>query len=104
MNPLHAHDRIVAALHKAMLDPARWPAASALIDEALGAGSNTLGVSEGSGAGTHLHFAGFYQRGERRPDLEREYFEHYHALDERVPRIRELPAGRLVHVPDLYTP
>ena len=103
MNPSDAFDRIVAALHQAMLDDSLWPAASALIDDALAAGSNTLGVSEGAGDDTRVHFAGFYRRGQRRPDLERQYFDHYHALDERVPRIRALPAGRLIHVPDLYT-
>ena len=33
---LNAFERILAALHEAALDPARWPGASALIDEALG--------------------------------------------------------------------
>ena len=41
--------------------------------------------------------------GQRREDLEREYLENYHPNDERVPRFRQLPAGRLVHVNDLYT-
>ena len=44
-----------------------------------------------------------YNRGQRREDLEREYLENYHATDERVPRFRQLPGGRLVHVKDLHT-
>ena len=50
-----------------------------------------------------LLFVGLYYRGQRREDLEREYLEHYHAIDERVPRFRQLPVSRLVHINDLYT-
>ena len=42
-------------------------------------------------------------RGQRREDLEREYLGVYHPIDERVPRVRQLPDSRLVHVHDLYT-
>ncbi len=48
-------------------------------------------------------FVGLYYRGQRREDLEREYLEIYHPIDERVPRFRQLPDSRLVHVTDLYT-
>ena len=48
-------------------------------------------------------FIGLYYRGQRREDLEREYLDTYHALDERVPRFRQLPARRLVHITALYT-
>ena len=47
--------------------------------------------------------SGFYYRGQRREDLEREYLKTYHPIDERVPRFRQLPARRLVHITDLYT-
>ena len=103
MNPLDAFDRIVALLHRAMLDDAHWPAATALIDQAVGSRSTSLGVGEGSGADARVNFAGLYRRGERQRDLERQYFEDYFAIDERVPRLRALPAGKLIHVPDLYT-
>ena len=103
MNPQVAFDRVVASLHQAMLDDAHWPAASALIDEAVGARSNGLSVSEGFGDDARVYFAGFYRHGERRRDLERHYFEGHFAVDERVPRLRALPAGKLNYVPDLYT-
>ena len=102
MNPLDAFDRIVASLHQAMLDDAHWPAATALIEQAVGSRSNGLGVSGGSGDDARVYFAGFYRRGERRQDLERQYFEDYFAIDERVPRLQAVPAGTLIHVPDLY--
>ena len=36
-------------------------------------------------------FVGLYYRGQRREDLEQKYFEVYHPIDERVPRLRQLP-------------
>ncbi|MCY4616564.1 MAG: helix-turn-helix transcriptional regulator [Chloroflexi bacterium] len=94
---------LLAALHDATLDDARWPAASALIDEACGIRGNGRVVGEGSKDDIQARFIGFYHRGQRREDLEREYLEDYHPTDERVPRFRQLPDGRLAHVTDLYT-
>ena len=65
--------------------------------------SNGLLVREGPKDDFRVLFVGAYWRGQRREDLEREYLENYHPNDERVPRFRQLPAGRLVHVNDLYT-
>ena len=48
-------------------------------------------------------FVGLYYRGQRREDLEREYLEVYHPIDERVPRVRQLSDSRVVHITDLYT-
>ena len=95
--------RILASLHEATLDDARWPAASALIDAACEVRGNALLVGEGSGREARLVFTFFSYRGQRREDLEREYLEIYHPLDERVPRLRQLPDGHLVHVSGLYT-
>ena len=103
MSPLDAFDRILRSLHRAMLDDVHWPATSALIDEVCGMKGNGLAVSGGSGDDHRVYFAGIYRRGERRRDLEREYFELFFAGDERVPRLRQAPAGQLIHVPDLYT-
>ena len=47
--------------------------------------------------------ARFCYRGELRPDLQREYFEVFYPVDERIPRLRHLPDGRVVHVSSLYT-
>ena len=103
MNPLDAFDGILRSLHQAMLDDAHWPATAALIDEACGMGGNGLAVGGDSGDDVRLYFAGLYRRGERRQDLEREYFEVYYPHDERAPRLRRAPDGQLIHVPDLYT-
>ena len=103
MSGQDAFERILASLYDAMLDDTYWPAASALIDEACGSTGNALLVGKGPKDDLRVLFVGLYYRGQRREDLEREYLEIYHPIDERVPRVRQLPDSRLVHVTDLYT-
>ena len=99
-----AFERFVLSLHDSMLDDTNWPVTSALIDEACDLTGNTIMVGEGPRDDRRVQFVGLYQQGERRHDLEREYLTTYHPIDERVPRIRQLPDSRLVHVNDQYTP
>ena len=94
----------MASLYDATLDDRHWPATSALIDEACGLTGNALMVGEGPQDDIRALFVGLYYRGQRREDLERQYLETYHPVDERVPRVRQLPDGHLVHGTDLYTP
>ena len=103
MNEPDAFERILASLYDAMLDDTHWPATSALIDEACGITGNALLVGEGPKDDIRVLPVGLYYRGQRREDLERDYVENYHPIDERVPRFRQLPDSLLVHVPDLYT-
>ena len=103
MNSQDAFERILASLYDARLDDARWPATSALIDAACGLTGNGLMVAEGPPDDVRALFLGLYSRGQRCEDLEREYLENYHSIDERVPRFRQLPVSRLVHITDLYT-
>ena len=103
MNPDDAFERSLAALYEAALDDARWPAASVLVEEAVGTGGTTLSVGEGFDEDVRLYFARFLEHGQGREDLAREYFNVYHPHDERLPRLRRRPHGQLVHVPDLYT-
>ena len=79
------------------------PATSALIDEACGITSNVLLVAEGPKDDIRVLTVGLYTKGQRHEDVEREYLEVDHPIDERVPRLRQLPDSRLVHVTDLYT-
>ena len=105
MSDQDAFNRILLALYDAMLDDGRWPTASALIDEACGLQGQVLAVS-GSPQGEALggcSFVGVYHRGQRLIDWEREYFERYYSLDERVPRYRRLSDNQLVHNAALYT-
>ena len=103
MSDRDAFERILASLYDAMLDETRWPDTSALIDEACGTTGNSLMVGEGPKDAIRPLFVGLYYRGQRRDDLEREYLEAYHPIDESVPRVRQLPNSHLVHVTDLYT-
>ena len=103
MNPLDAFDRTLASLHDATFDDAHWPVTAALIDDACGATANGLVVGEGFADDARVHFARFYFRGQRREDVEHEYFEVYHPHDERLPRLRQLPDSQVVHVTKLYS-
>ena len=100
---LQTFDRILTSLHDAMLDGARWPAASALIDEGVGTIGNTLLIGEGPEEDVRILFAASHYRGQRREDLEQDYLRNYHPWDERVPRVRKLPDSKLVHVTKLYS-
>ena len=103
MSDHDAFERILASLYDAMLDDTHWPTTSALIDEACGLQGNALVVAEGVPDDVRLISAGLYYRGERRADLEREYIEHYHPIDESIPRFRQLPDGHLAYTRALYT-
>ena len=82
-----AFDEVLAALHAAAFDDARWPEASALIDEACGIKGNMLVFGSGtSHDDVVIYLARLCYRGERNEEFERKYFEEYYAQDERVPR------------------
>ena len=102
MSETKGFDGVLVSLHEAMLDDARWPAAAARIVEACGVVGSELVVAEGPGDDVDVLLAWFYHGARRREDLEREYFEFYHKHDERVPRLRGLPDGQVVHVTTLY--
>ena len=53
--------------------------------------------------GVDVFFVRSCYRGELRPDWQREYFEVFHPVDERIPRLRRLPDSRVVHASSLYT-
>ena len=95
---------VLAALNEAALDDSKWPACAIQIDQACGTVGSCVTYSPiGSAERESVFFVRICIRGERRRDLEREYFENYYALDEAALRFRSLPDGELVHVPDLYT-
>ena len=57
-------DHILASLHEATLDDARWPETSGLIDEVLGAEGNSLVFGEGNpDEGIQIFYAGLYYHG-----------------------------------------
>ena len=103
VNPDDVFERIVAVLYEAARDDSRWPAATALIEEAIDTDRNILVVSETTDDDVRVNFMRFFERGESREDLGREYFDVYYPYDEAVPRIRRLSHGQLVHLPDLYS-
>ena len=104
MSEREAFERIVASLQEAAMDDARLSTASALIDDALGAHGNCMAVGDlHSGADIQVHLARFFYRGYRHHEFEREYFDVYFPLDERLPRLRRMPDSQLFHFADLFS-
>ncbi|MCY3810220.1 MAG: helix-turn-helix transcriptional regulator [Gammaproteobacteria bacterium] len=96
--------RVLASLHEAALDPVRWPGFSAEVDEALGVHGGSLLFGDGeSDDDARIGFQWTCTRGQRRQDLERLYYGTYYPLDERVPRLRHAPDGRLYHNAEVFT-
>ena len=104
MNEEGTFERILASLHEAALDPARWPGASLLIDEALGTHGSSLVCADGESVeDIRFYSAWICLRGERHPELERLYFGTYYPVDEQIPRVLGSPFNRLFHITDFYT-
>ena len=104
MNQQDAFERIVDALNEAMLDDARWPQTSALIDEAVGAKGHILTFGDEFPEGNiEIIFARSYGRGVDRSAWQREYFRDYYAEDEHLPRLRVLPDAKIVRIADLFS-
>ena len=104
MSEREAFERIVASLQEAAMDDARLSTASALIDDALGVYGNCFAVGDlHSGADIRVHLARFFYQGYRHHEFEREYFDVYFPLDERLPRLRRMPDSQLFHFADLFS-
>ena len=74
-----AFERILASLHEAALDHVHWSSASALIEEALGARGSSMMFGDGScEEDIRIYFLWQFFRGQRHPELEREYYEVYY--------------------------
>ncbi len=74
------------------------------MDEACGANGNIVVIGDEGAAGeVEISLARICFRGRRSAYWERRYFEQFYRSDERIPRLRQLPHGRLVDVRSLYT-
>ena len=99
-----AFERILGSLHEAALDNTHWSTASALIDDALGVHGNTLAFGDlHSVKDIQIYFLETFSHGQRLSEFEREYFEDYYPLDERVHHFRQLPDSQVVSMSELYT-
>ena len=104
MTQRNALERIVALLNEAMLDDARWPEVSALIDEVCGAKGNILILCEGlPRSNIEFYFTKCHQRGENRQDWASEYLRTYYPVDEHIPRVKQLPDSQIVFRASLFT-
>ena len=97
-------DRVIAALHDAMLGDAHWQAASALIDDACGTKGSHLIVVDGHARNRpDWLFDRLYYHGESRADIAQEYVNDFFSIDERIPRLMRLPDRHVIHVTNLLT-
>ena len=104
MSEQDAFERILTSLQEAAMDDARLSTASALIDDALGVYGNCMAVGDlHSRADTQVYLARFFYQGYRHHEFEREYFDVYFPLDERLPRLRQVPDSQLFHFSDLFS-
>ena len=104
MNRGETFERIVGLLNEAMLDDARWPETSALIDEAFGAKGSALAFGDEPTKGdVQIYFTKCYHRGIDRSAWLGEYLRDYHPQDEHLPRLRALPDSKIVPIADLFT-
>ncbi len=104
MDRRNAFGRIVELLNEAMLDDARWPEASAFIDEAVGARGSILTFGgEVATGNVEIYFSKAFYRGVDRSAWQREYFRDYHGGDEHLRRLRALPDSRIVPVAELFS-
>lgn len=104
MSQQDAFDRVLTSLSKATFDDAHWSATSAQIDDACGIKGNHLTYALGnSHDNVKILFSRLYYRGQCCKELEREYLSDYYPIDERIPRVRLLPDGKVVHIGKLYS-
>lgn len=99
-----AFESILASLHEAAFDDAHWPTATVLLDDACRTKGNYIILGTWLPDGSlDISFSRLFYRGEHNTELEREYFNTYYHVDERVPRVRRLPDSQIARVPDLYS-
>ena len=104
LNRQDLFERIVLSLSDVALGDVPWLASAGLIEEFLEASGSFLIFGDGAALDdVCIFFAQFCMGGERRDDLERMYFETYHAVDERLPRVRLLADSELVTTRSLFT-
>ena len=103
MSPANAFERSLEPLYEAALDDARWPAASALVEEAIGTDRHAVIVGEWIGDDPRIHFVRCLRQGRSHVAPMRAYLDAHHPQDPLVLRLRRLPHGQLTHIPDLYS-
>ena len=96
-------EKVVATLQEAAFDEDRWAAASRSIDEACDLMGSHLVVLAGRRSVPDFRFSRGLFHGEPMGEAERLYVQEYGFRDERLPRLRDLPAAHLLHNRQIYT-
>ena len=94
----------INALREAELDGSRWQVASALLDDACDLAGNHLTIMQGKNLdNARMLYSQLFKRGEPDEELENLYRSEYMEIDERLPRIFQLPHGALKRNSDILT-
>ena len=96
-------ERNLELVYDAALDDDRWPAASALVEEAVGTDRHAIVVGEWMGEDHRVHFVRCLRQGNSLLAPMRAYLEDLHLEDPLAPRIKQLPHGKLARIADLYS-
>jgi len=97
-------DQVVGLQQEAAFDESRWAAASRTIDETCELlGSHLVVLAEQRSVPDFRFSRGLFH-GEPMGEAEELYVAEYGFRDERLPRLRDMPAARLVHNLQMYTP
>lgn len=97
------YDRIVSLLYDAVLDDRAWPRICDLVGTATGVRGIHLAIIDQASVDPNLVFSHLYVDGRPAPEMEEWYVRDYFAIDERVPRVSQLPVAKLVHNDSLFT-
>ena len=98
-------ERAVETLLDAAFDDARWGDAFRAIDRLCGLnGGQFTALAADANGDTEVTFAACYINGDPREEIVADWAANYAAFSENVPRIGRLPAWRLTHNEELFTP
>ena len=98
-------ERAVETLLDAAFDDARWGDAFRAIDRLCGLnGGQFTALAANANGDTEVTFAACYINGDPHQEIVADWAANYAAFSENVPRIGRLPAWRLTHNEELFTP
>ena len=97
------YDRLVSLLYEAVLDDKVWPRIYQSLGATAGVEGAHLVIVDGASADPNVVFSQLHVDGRPAPEIEERYVRDYFAIDERVPKLPQLPTARLVHNDSLFT-
>lgn len=97
------YEGLVSLLYEAALDDTIWPQVVRRLDATVDSIGSHLAIIGDVPVDPNMVFSHLYVEGAPAREIESEYNEVYLPMDERIPRIRQWPRGRLFHNTDVFT-